>query len=89
MRSRPAYIDVSEAAGWISARLQEEGLSVPCKLVAKILRLETEFLLMVGLARSGDASSVQAGHIHRQAAWVIDPSAQAEASREVNSGERR
>lgn len=89
MRSGPAYIDLAEMVGWISARLQEERLSVPGKLVAKILRLETEFLLMVGLARSGDASSVQAGHIHRQAAWVIDPSAQAESSQEVNSGERR
>lgn len=89
MRSGPAYIDLAEMVGWISARLQEERLSVPGKLVAKILRLETEFLLMVGLARSGDASTVQAGYIRRDAAWVVDRSAQAEDDQKLSSRERR
>ena len=87
MRSRPAFVDVGEAALWISAELQKEGLAIPDEVVLRILNRETRFLVMVGLARAGDENNPKAGHILREAYWVVDPRAQVEADQKIESQE--
>lgn len=86
MRSRAAFLDVSEAASWIATQLEEEGLAIPYHLVLRILNQETAFLAMVGLARAGDENNAQAGHILRQGHWVLNPTAERKGDEEQNSG---
>lgn len=66
MKSGPAFLDLNETASWISAQLEGENLSISDRLVLRILSLETAFMEMVGLARSGDKNSVQSGYVRRE-----------------------
>lgn len=83
MRSRAAFLDVSEAASWIATQLEKEEVAIPDHLVLRILNQETAFLAMAGLARAGDENSPQAGHIFRAACWVLKPSAETAVDQEV------
>jgi len=83
MRSRAAFLDLREAAIWISAQLPKEGLIIADDVVLRILNRETRFLVMVGLARAGDENGPQSGHIFREACWVLKPSAETAVDQEV------
>ena len=83
MKSGPAFLDLNETASWISTQLEKEGSTVSDRLVLRILGLETAFMEMVGLARTGDKNSAQAGYILRQRYWVVEPNARTGADWEV------
>lgn len=85
MRSRAAFLDLREAAIWISAQLQKEGLIIADDVVLRILNRETRFLVMVGLGRAGDEHGPQSGHILREGHWVLEPSAESERDRDIES----
>lgn len=85
MRSRAAFLDLREAAIWISAQLQKEGLIIADDVVLRILNRETRFLVMVGLGRAGDEHGPQSGHILREGHWVLEPSAESEGDRHIES----
>jgi len=85
MKSGPAYLDLDEAARWIATQLEKEGVAIEDHLVLRILNQETAFLAMVGLARAGDENSAQAGHILREAYWVLTPSAESKGDEEMES----
>lgn len=73
MKSGVSYVDRDEAARWIAAQLQKEGLLVSDGLVARILDEESMFLVMLGLARGGHKDSVQCGYVHREEFWMREP----------------
>jgi len=75
VKSRGAFLDLAEAAAWISAELRKEGVAVGDDVVLRILNRETAFLAMVGLARAGDQDSAQADYILRGRYWVVEPNA--------------
>lgn len=88
MRSRAAFLDVSEAASWIAAQLEREGVGVGDGLVLRILNRETAFLLLVGLARPSSEDPVQGRHIYREACWVLKPSAETAVDEEIEPEEK-
>ena len=81
MKSGPAYLDLNEAARRIHAQLEKQGSTVSDGLVLRILGLETQFMTMVNLTERGGTDRMQGDHIHRQACWVLEPSAQSEGDR--------
>lgn len=85
MRSGPAFLDLREAARWVAAQLEKEGVAVGDDLVLCILDRETAFLAMVGLAQAGDETSTQGGHILRAAHWVLNPGAEIKGDVETKS----
>jgi len=85
MRSGPAFLDLTEAARWITAQLENEGVAVGDDLVLRILNRETRFLVMVGLGRAGDEHGPQSGHILREGHWVLEPSAESEGDHDIES----
>lgn len=85
MRSGPAFLDLREAARWVAAQLEKEGVAVGDDVVLQILNRETAFLVMVGLARAGDQDSAQAGHILREGHWVLRPSTESEGDLDIES----
>jgi len=82
MKSGPAFLDLNETARWISTQLEKEGSTVSDRLVLQILHLETQFMTMVNLTQPGSTDRMQGGHIHRQACWVLEPTAQSEADQQ-------
>lgn len=85
MRSGPAFAHLPEAARWIAAQLEKEGVAIEDHLVLRILNRETAFLEMVALARAGDENSPQSGHILREAYWVLKPTGQSEGDQDIES----
>ena len=85
MRSGPAFVDLREAARWVTAQLEKEGVAVGDDLVLRILNRETTFLTMVGLGRPGDENNAQAGHTLREACWVLTPGAESEGDHDIES----
>lgn len=85
MKSGPAYLDLDEAARWIAVQLEKEDISVADGLVLRVLNRETAFLLKIGLARAGDENGPQAGHILREACWVLRASPRREIAHETEA----
>lgn len=85
MRSGPAFLDLREAATWIYPQVSEKLPCLQYEDVLSILHLETKFLRMVSLVEEPSPNTVESGHIYRRGCWVLAPSAQSEADREIES----
>jgi len=85
MRSGPAFLDLTEAARWITAQLAKEGVAVGDDLVLRILNRETAFLTMVGLARPADENGAESGYVRREACWILKASAESEGDHDIDS----
>lgn len=85
MKSGVSFMDIAEAAVWIAAQLEKEGVAVGDDLVLRILNRETAFLLIVGLARPGSEDRAQGGHLYRKGCWVLTPGAETEGDHDIES----
>jgi len=78
MNSGPAFVDVTEAASWISERLGDTRTCSEYDIVLAILNLETQFLRAAGLTHGPRPNSVEPGFVYREGHWVVEPSVRPE-----------
>ena len=75
MRSGPAFLDLREAAIWISQRLTDQPQGSGCyEEVLRVLRMETAFMRVVGLLEEPRPRHWERGHVYRHGCWVRDRS---------------